>query len=189
MSRENARRKNRTIDYPKMKMMKRPRHQARIVALQGLYERDIQGEACDESMPELLAPLLAEAELTGEPAKYSEILASGAWEKREQYDHTIAGASEHWDIERMAVVDRNILRLALYELIEQPDVPVRVVFDEAIELGRAFGSAETSQFINGVLDAIWKRDPACQLAKTARAATEKDSPERDPHKPHTQTTS
>jgi N utilization substance protein B len=65
----------------------------------------------------------------------------------------------------MAVVDRNILRIALYELIEQPDVPVRVVFDEAIEIGKQFGTRETPQFINGVLDAIWKNHPACRIAR------------------------
>jgi len=65
----------------------------------------------------------------------------------------------------MAVVDRNILRLALYELLDQPDVPARVVIDEAIELGREFGDAETPHFINGVLDAIWKHHPACRIAR------------------------
>jgi len=58
----------------------------------------------------------------------------------------------------------------LYELIERPDVPARVVIDQAVELGREFGAAETPQFINGVLDAIWKRNPACQIAREARPA-------------------
>ena len=77
----------------------------------------------------------------------------------------IAGVSDHWDVSRMGVVDRNILRPALYELVEQPDVPVRVVIDEAIEIGREFGEAQTPQFINGVLDAIWKREPACRATR------------------------
>ena len=80
----------------------------------------------------------------------------------------LASAASHWDVSRMAVVDRNILRLALYELIEQPEVPARVVIDQAIELGREFGAADTPQFINGVLDAVWKQDPACQTAREAR---------------------
>ena len=73
----------------------------------------------------------------------------------------------------MAVVDRNILRLALYELTAQPDVPPRVVIDEAIEIGREFGAAETPQFINGVLDAIWKQHPDFQsFRSTSNSATE-----------------
>lgn len=144
------------------------RHQARIVALQGLYERDVQGDACDEPWSSLLEPLLQEAELQGEPATYAKTLADGAWASRTRYDEMIAGASDHWDVARMAVVDRNILRLALYELLERPDVPVRVVFDEAIELGRSFGTSETPTFVNGVLDAIWKRHPDCQAALAAR---------------------
>jgi len=152
------------------------RHQARTVALQALYERDVQGDACDEPWSELLTPLLAEAGLDGNPARYAETLAAGAWADRARYDEMIAGASAHWDVARMPVVDRNILRLALHELLEQPDVPVRVVFDEAIELGRAFGTSETPVFINGVLDAIWKRHPDCQAAQTARQQGAESSP-------------
>jgi N utilization substance protein B len=141
-----------------------------MVALQGLYELDIQRSPADADMGAVLAPWLAEADLQGEPADYARQLLSGAWAHHERYDQMIAGASDHWDVARMAVVDRNILRLGLYELIERPDVPARVVIDEAIELGRTFGSAETPPFINGVLDAIWKRDPACQAARAAREA-------------------
>jgi transcription antitermination factor NusB len=77
----------------------------------------------------------------------------------------ISEITDHWEVSRMAVVDRNVLRLALYELIEQPDVPARVVIDEAIEIGREFGDAETPQFVNGVLDAVWKKHPACRVAR------------------------
>ena len=107
-----------------------------------------------------IVPLLAEAQLEGEPADYARRLAAGVWAERDRYDQMIAGVSDHWEVSRMAVVDRNILRLALYELMHQPDVPVRVVFDEAIEIGREFGEAQTPQFINGVLDAIWRRHSA-----------------------------
>jgi len=152
------------------------RHRARIVALQALYERDVQGETCEDPWEALLEPLLAEAQLTGEAAHYARTLAAGTWSERERIDQMIAGASDHWDVARMAVVDRNILRLALYELLGQTDVPVRVVFDEAIELGRAFGSTETPQFVNGVLDAIWKHDPVCQAAREARQQPAGSSP-------------
>jgi len=153
------------------------------VALQGLYQLDMQRQPVDADMSALIAPLLAEAELEGEAADHAQRLTAGAWLGSERYDEIIGGASDHWDVSRMAVVDRNILRLALYELTEQPDVPVRVVIDEAIELGREFGAAETPQFINGVLDAIWKRDPTCQAARLAheRSHTEDDPRIEDRH--------
>jgi len=141
-----------------------------MVALQGLYELDMQRDVPAEDIPAMVTPLLNEAGLEGEPADYARQLVTGAWADHDRYDRMIGEASDHWDVSRMAVVDRNILRLGLYELIERPDVPARVVIDEAIELGRAFGAAETPQFINGVLDAIWKRDPVCQTARAAREA-------------------
>jgi N utilization substance protein B len=150
--------------------MKHSRHQARIVALQGLYELDMQRDVPAEDIPAMVTPLFKEAGLPGESADYARQLVAGAWADHDRYDRMIGEASDHWDVSRMAVVDRNILRLGLYELIERPDVPARVVIDEAIELGRTFGTAETPQFINGVLDAIWKRDPACQTARAAREA-------------------
>jgi len=135
----------------------------------------MQRQGADADTSALIAPLLAEAELTGEAADYAQRLTAGAWAGAERYDLIIGGASDHWDVSRMAVVDRNILRLALYELTAQPDVPVRVVIDEAIELGREFGAAETPQFINGVLDAIWKRDPTCKAARLAHEHTQTDN--------------
>lgn len=145
--------------------MSRARHQARIIALQGLYQLDMQRADNGADIDAALEPLLSETELPDAPAQYAGTLAQGAWSSRERYDQMMARASKHWDVARMAVVDRNIIRLALYELIEQPDVPPRVVIDEAIELGREFGSAETPHFINGVLDAIFKSHPACRIAR------------------------
>lgn len=145
--------------------MKRSRHQARAVALQGLYQLDVQRIPTDADVSALLEPVLVEMGVTGEAAEYARRLVSGAWARRDQHDRMIAEVTDHWEVSRMAVVDRNILRLALYELIEQPDVPARVVIDEAIEIGREFGDAETPQFVNGVLDAIWKKHPACRVAR------------------------
>ena len=135
------------------------------MALQGLYQLDIQRAPSDVDVSAAMVPLLSEAGLTGDAAEYSRRLAAGAWAQRERYDQMIASASDHWEVSRMAVVDRNIFRLALYELVAQPDVPARVVIDEAIEIGREFGEADTPQFINGVLDAIWKHHPSCRAAR------------------------
>lgn len=145
--------------------MNQYRHDARIVALQALYQLDVQRAPLDVGIAEVLAPLLQETGLSGELADYARILVAGTWSNRERYDAIIAGASSHWDVARMAVVDRNILRMAMFELIERLEVPTRVILDEAIEIGREFGAGETPQFINGVLDAIWKNDPTCRIAR------------------------
>jgi N utilization substance protein B len=143
----------------------RPRHQARALALQGLYQLDIQRSDDSSDREAVLQPLLEEEAASKETVSYARELIDGAWVGRERYDQLITGVSEHWDVARMAVVDRNILRIALYEMIERPDVPVRVLMDEAIELGREFGAGETAQFINGVLDAVWRNAEVCRVAR------------------------
>lgn len=153
-------------------MNTRSRHQARQIALQGLYQLDIQRAPRDVPLSESLGPLLSEGGLDAEGAAYANELIRGAWSDHARYDEMLTTAAAHWDVSRMAVVDRNILRLALYELVARPDVPARVVMDEAIEIGREFGSAETPQFVNGVLDAIWRNHPTVRIA---RAAEEKKS--------------
>lgn len=152
--------------------MKKQKHQARIIALQALYQLDVQRLPEDADVVPLIAPLLAEGEYDHEVGGYARTLAAGTWTGRAKFDGMIASVSAHWDVSRMAVVDRNILRLALYELVEQVDVPVRVVFDEAIELGREFGAAETPPFINGVLDAVWKQSETCRIARPAEGAAD-----------------
>ena len=145
--------------------MKQSRHQARTAALQGLYQLDIQRAPADVDAAGSLAAILEEAGATAEAAEYARQLTAGAWGKRDRYDRMISEVADHWEVSRMAVVDRNVLRIAIYELVERPDVPARVVIDEAIELAREFGDAETPQFVNGVLDAIWKKHPACRVAR------------------------
>jgi N utilization substance protein B len=88
---------------------------------------------------------------------FSQELVDGVYAAREQLDAKIAEAAERWRIERMAVVDRNVLRMALYEMNRQPQTPAAVVIDEAIEVARRFGSEESAKFVNGVLDAL-RRD-------------------------------
>jgi len=148
-----------------MSTLKHTRHQARILALQAMYQLDLQRAPSLPRVDEILAPLAEEAQAPPEAVEYARKLTLRGWANHERYDKMIAEVSSHWDVSRMAVVDRNILRLALYEIVEQPDVPLRVIMDEAIELGREFGEAETPQFINGVLDAIWKNNPVCRVAR------------------------
>ena len=87
-----------------------------------------------------------------------EELARGASEMAPDIDHRIAEKSEHWKLERMPIVDRNILRLAIYEMSRQ-DTPPAVVIDEALELARQFSGEESVSFINGILDAVHKEIP------------------------------
>lgn len=88
-----------------------------------------------------------------DPEYYRETLA-GVWEHREEIDELIRGAAEHWRLERMAIVDRNLLRLGTYEILRSPDVPYAVAINEAVELGKKFGSGESGAFLNGILDRI-----------------------------------
>ena len=72
-------------------------------------------------------------------------------------DEMIVAQADNWRLERMAVVDRNIIRMSIYELLEEPETPKLVIIDEAIEIGKKFGTQKSSQFINGILDGILKR--------------------------------
>ncbi|MCL5669841.1 MAG: transcription antitermination factor NusB [Acidobacteria bacterium] len=77
-------------------------------------------------------------------------------------DRMIAGHTKHWRVERMPAIDRNVLRMAIYEILHHPETPAAVVMNEAIELARRFSGEESVDFVNGVLDAIWKSLPRAQ---------------------------
>ena len=85
---------------------------------------------------------------------YAQTLVEGSLAHRESIDELISAQAENWRLERMPVVDRNVLRLAVYELRHQPGVPAVVVIDEAIELAKKFGSEQSGRFVNGILDAL-----------------------------------
>lgn len=87
---------------------------------------------------------------------YTRLLLSGVKQEQATIDKHIEDASEHWKLKRTAYIDRNILRLAVYEMLFAQDVPPKVAIDEAIELGKKYGNAESRDFINGVLDRILK---------------------------------
>ena len=129
--------------------MKR-REQARQISLQALYQLDVRREDVTDEMVEFLR------ESTKDPEIYffARRLAEGAWCWRTDADRLINEAAEHWRLDRMAVLDRNILRLAAYEISQCPDIPPRVAIDQAIELAKRFSAAESASFVNGVLDKI-----------------------------------
>ncbi len=123
---------------------------ARQAALQLLYALEIANEPPAAVVREFWRETPGDPE--GRP--YADQLVSGINDKREIVDGRISAASENWRIERMTPVDRNLLRIAAYELEFVDDVPRAVAIDEAVEIAKRFGSEESSKFINGVLEKI-----------------------------------
>lgn len=137
------------------------RHRSRARALQVLFEWDIRKESIDRAIAHYYDTLHAEETQTPvqlKPDPFMEQLARGTVANTEEIDKQIEAKAANWRLERMAVVDRNILRLAIYEL-QRNELPGPVVIDEALELARQFSGDESLSFINGVLDAI-HRQPA-----------------------------
>lgn len=126
------------------------RRKGREVALQMLYQIDASEVSAAEAISRYWATLAPSQE--GEA--FANALVRGYYEAREEIDEKIRTVSQHWRIERMTRVDRNILRLATYELMKMPDVPRRVTLNEAVELAKRFGAEGSAGFVNGVLDRI-----------------------------------
>lgn len=129
------------------------RHRAREYALQMLY----QAEASGVPMREVAASFWGGREVPADVRAFAERLASGAAGAQQESDALLIGSLENWRLERLAIVDRNILRLAVYEFLHEPETPPIVVIDEAIELARRFGGDDSWQFTNGILDAVRKK--------------------------------
>lgn len=134
------------------------RHKSRQRALQVLFQADLRGQHVDAAIENYYATLYSEeSETPIEPDPFMEHLARGTYDRLAEIDERIARRSENWRVERMPAVDRNILRLAVYEMT-RTETPAPVVIDEAIELARRFSGDESVAFINGVLDAVRRED-------------------------------
>ena len=134
----------------------RSRTRARELALQFLFQMDVQGDGVREQLDAFLADAL-DGKAGGEDARtYAVRVVDGVREHREAIDGLIREAARNWDLERMAGVDRNALRIGCYELLHEPDVPMKVAINEAIELGKRFSTASSGAFVNGILDRIRK---------------------------------
>jgi transcription antitermination protein NusB len=129
------------------------RSKARECAFQILYQWQITGEP----MSSVLEGFWRVRSGTPAARSMAERLARGAQARVAALDEQIAGAATHWRIDRIAPVDRTILRLGSYELAHEPETPAAVVLDEAVELAKRFGEEDSPAFVNGVLDAIRKR--------------------------------
>ena len=134
------------------------RRRAREFALAALYQSDIAGGGVAPALKGLLLGQLEDG-IDGKAAEADEVefaqrIADGVDAQRKEIDQHIEAASKNWRLVRMPVVDRNILRLATYELMLCPDVPVSVTINEAVELAKRFGDKESKSFVNGILDRI-----------------------------------
>ena len=129
------------------------RRQGRELALQILFQVEI---TCDPPA-DVLQRFWESRSVPEEMREFAQGLVLGTAENRERIDGEIAAVAEHWRLERMAVVDRNVLRMAIFELIGEPETPPAVVIDEAIEIARKYGSEDSAPFINGILDSIRRR--------------------------------
>ncbi len=128
------------------------RRKAREIAVQILYQADVAG------VPFAEAFTTYEGYFNPSPKvlSFAKELVNGVAEKQAEIDAIIERFSKHWKLSRMSAIDRNILRLATYELLFRPDIPPKVSINEAVELAKAFGTDESASFVNGILDAIYK---------------------------------
>ena len=129
------------------------RTKARECASQMLYQWDVTREPMDR-----VAGLFWQVRSsTPETRAMAERLARGGQAEVERLDEAITAASTNWRFERIAAVDRNILRIGAYELMKEPQTPSKVIIDEAVEMAKRFGEADSPPFVNGVLDAVMRK--------------------------------
>ena len=141
------------------------RHDARELALQILFQCDFHG-----STEFWLEQFWAQRD-TSEPVRtFASELVAGVRTHQDELDDLIAAYARNWTIDRMPVVDRNILRQAMYELLWVPDVPAKVTVDEALELAKNFADDETRRFVNGILDQLIKHDARLEPKRSALAS-------------------
>ena len=139
-------------------MKKDPRHHAREAALQILYQWEIGGADVDRAAETFFTLQWPNADAPADDLRaFASALAHDVVDRLEAVDLLIAETAANWRPERMAVLDRLILRLAVCELLREPSVPPAVVINEALELARTFSTEEAVKFINGMLDAIRKK--------------------------------
>jgi N utilization substance protein B len=130
------------------------RRKARECALQLLYQLDIGKGDLHQMIENFWSQM--EGPVEQGMRDFSANLVEGVWQRKDELDEMIASYSTNWRISRMAAVDKNILRMAIFELIHCPDIPVKVTLNEAVEIAKRFGTAESGAFVNGILDNVAK---------------------------------
>ena len=144
-----------------------PRREARMAALQSLFAADIRGDRGEAS----LEWLGVENSLQAASMDFANALARGVTDSRPELDQYIQRHAPAWPVDQLPLVDRNILRIALYELLHSPEVPHKTAINEAVELAKLFGSDSSARFINGVLGSVMDG------LETGENATRKAAPE------------
>lgn len=163
------------------------RHLQRSIVMQSLFEWDFQGKHDSKALA-ILRRNLREFAAGLEEANFARKLMEGALEHRKTIDTLIEKCAPEWPLEQVSVVDRNILRLGIYELMfgNYEEVPPKVAINEAIELGKTFGSDSTPRFVNGVLGTIYRemgepmKDDTSEKHRAEREAQEEKTGKKDP---------
>jgi len=138
------------------------RSKSREIALQVLYQIDMGEGDAEEAFNLFWDHFTPSQDLKD----FSQLIVQGVHHHIEEIDAIIEHYSEHWRLKRMTIVDRNILRSAIYELLFCADVPTKVVLNEAVELGKKFGSNKSGSFVNGILDKVAHRIDRVQASET-----------------------
>jgi transcription antitermination protein NusB len=152
------------------------RRKARELALQMLF----QWEVGKHQPEEVVSIFLREQKLDPEAERFARRLFEGTVGEVSSLDDRVREQSKHWRVERMAAVDRNVLRMALFELLHLPETPPAVVINEALEIVRRFSGEDGVEFVNGVLDGIRKSLPANNSPPTSHPATNRKPSARKP---------
>jgi len=153
---------------PKNRLVFKGRRGARAVALKILYAIDIRNIAPDEAISLFYESFGGETDTTSKhdsdlslnsgswDRAFMEFLVRGVCRHRKELDKIIESVSENWKVYRMSVVDRNIMRMAVFEMLYCSEIPPKVSINEAVELGKVFGDKDSSAFINGILDRVYQ---------------------------------
>jgi N utilization substance protein B len=156
------------------------RSRGREVALQVLYQIEQNPEVPPEEVRSFIKRrLLDDPKL----CEFTEVLISGVKEHQAQIDSIISSVAENWRLDRMAAIDRNILRLGAFEMLFSPDVPAKVAINEALELAKRYSTAQSSRFVNGILDRLlqWQvqepKEPAQPSGESAAPPATSENPE------------
>ena len=141
------------------------RRKGRELALQVLYQWDIHHDTSG-----WLEDFWAQNRIHPEARTFADRLIEGVIEHADELDAVLGRYAEHWTVHRMAITDRTVLRMAVYELLYLPDIPARVTLNEAIEIVKLFGDEQSGSFVNGILDRILRKEP-CLQSKAREAVT------------------
>ncbi len=158
------------------------RHLARALVLQSLYEWDFHGHD-DKKALEITTRNLSEFAPDLDEKPFAMALAKGILDNRTEIDAAISKFAPDWPIERITTVDRNVLRIGIYELVYDDQIPSKVSINEAIELAKTFGGESSGKFVNGVLGAVFRDQQAQGVSKVVDKPKEEEKPKTTDDRP------